>query len=187
MVESLYFTYFYIRAFIEERGVEYVTYVSVYISRGINAISEGPCWKIGKKKEPSEAEIESELLKKTDLPHVKAAFSTELTEEEKEKIDKGTQAIFDELKNSLATVNAFLLIMEVLEILIDALTFKDVFEKNDYFDAGIMSGKGVINAGFTSYYLVMQYWKPDEDHSLDWEKEPPELVIDIDVDPVVVE
>ena len=63
LVEALYFTYFYIRAYIEEKGVEYVTYVSVYISRGIDAISWGPCWKIGKKpEEPSEAEIEAETL-----------------------------------------------------------------------------------------------------------------------------
>ena len=51
MTESLYFTYFYIRSFIENRGVEYVTYVSVYISRGVDSIKEGPCWKIGKKGE----------------------------------------------------------------------------------------------------------------------------------------
>ena len=77
--------------------------------------------------------------------------------------------------------------MEVLEILIDALTFKDVFEKNNYMDAGIMSGKGVINAGFTIYYLIMQYWKPDEDHKLDWVKPPPGPVIDIDLDPIEIE
>ena len=77
--------------------------------------------------------------------------------------------------------------MEILEILIDALTFKDVFDKNDYLDAGIMSGKGVLNAGFTIYYIIMQYWKPDENHSLDWEKAPPGPIIDINLDPIEIE
>ena len=79
------------------------------------------------------------------------------------------------------------MIAEILEILIDALTFKDTFEKNNYFDAGIMSGKGILNAGFTCYYIIMQYWKPDEDHNLDWEKPPPGPIIDINLDPVEIE
>lgn len=80
--------------------------------------------------------------------------------------------MFDKLKQSLATVNAFLLVMECLEVLIDALTFTDVLFKNNFFDAGIMAGKGLVNAGFTIYYIIMQYWKPDEkeDWMLDWEK-----------------
>lgn len=94
--------------------------------------------------------------------------------------------MFDTLKQSLATVNAFLMVMEVLEVLIDALTFTDELFKDNFFDAGIMSGKGLVNAGFTCYYIIMQYWKPEEkeDWQLDWER-PIDPVTQVDV--VVVE
>ena len=97
------------------------------------------------------------------------AFGSDISEEELNANDP-YQVAFDQLKESLATVNAFLMVMEVLEILIDALTFSDQFGMNNYFDAGILAGKGLVNAGFTIYYIVMQYWKPDEDHSFKWEK-----------------
>ena len=71
---------------------------------------------------------------------------------------------------SLATVNAFLIIMEVLEILTDMLTFTDMLKEDNYWQAGVNAGKGFVNGGFTVYYIVMQYWKPDEDYNLDWEK-----------------
>ena len=69
VVESLYFTYFYIYEFLKDRtSIEYITYVSVYIARGINSVAEGPCWWIGMKKDPSEAEILNEqLFKKSKI------------------------------------------------------------------------------------------------------------------------
>ena len=112
------------------------------------------------------------------------AFNNELTEEEKAQLENGTDAIFGQLKKSLATVNAFLLIMEVVEILIDTLSFTDTYEDGKYMDAGIMAGKGVVNAGFTTYYLIMQYWKPNEKDKwqLDWEREPEEPVVVVNIE-----
>ena len=186
LIESGYFSYFFIRTFIEKRSIEYVTYVSVYISRFINSIHAGPCWSFGKKNlEPSEAEIEAEtgLLAKLKRGRLGQAFNSDLTEEEQDKINSGANAIFDQLQKSLATVNAFLLIMEIVEILIDALSFTDTLEESKFIDAGIMAGKGVTNAGFTTYFLVMQYWKPNEKDKwqLDWEKEPEQPIIEVDV------
>ena len=63
VIESLYFTYFYIYEYLHDRtSIEYITYVSVYIARGVNSLSEGPCWWIGMKRDPSEAQIENEQL-----------------------------------------------------------------------------------------------------------------------------
>ena len=56
IVEALYFTYFYIRAFIEKRGIQYVTYMSVYVSRGIESVTHGPCWSIKNQTEPAPSE-----------------------------------------------------------------------------------------------------------------------------------
>ena len=76
--------------------------------------------------------------------------------------------------------------MEIVEILIDVISFTDTLDDENYFAAGIMAGKGVTNAGFTTYYLVMQYWKPTEEDKwqLDWQKEPenPIIVVDVDVE-----
>ena len=63
LVESLWFTYFYIYEYLKDRtSIEYITYVSVYIARGVNSVSEGPCWRIGMRKEPTEAQIENTQL-----------------------------------------------------------------------------------------------------------------------------
>lgn len=53
---------FYIRLFIKDRGVEYISYVSVYISRGIESSSHGPCWSIKENDAPSEAQIHAETF-----------------------------------------------------------------------------------------------------------------------------
>ena len=85
LLESGYFSYFFIRTFIEKRSIEYVTYVSVYISRFINSIHAGPCWSFGKKNlQPSEAEIEAEtgLLAKLKRGRLGQAFNSDLSEEE---------------------------------------------------------------------------------------------------------
>lgn len=123
---------------------------------------------------PSPGTVENEtLIKKNSelfkgkLGKLQQAFDSDISEEELAKNDP-YQVAFDQLKESLATVNAFLLIMEVLEILIDALSFKDTLAEDNYFDSGLLAGKGLVNAGFTVYYIVMQYWKPDEDHSIKW-------------------
>ena len=63
LVESLWFTYFYIYEYLKDRtSIEYITYVSVYIARGVNSVSEGPCWRIGMRREPTEGELENEQL-----------------------------------------------------------------------------------------------------------------------------
>ena len=97
------------------------------------------------------------------------AFDSEVSQEELDQFDPYKLAV-DQLATSLATVNVFLLIMEVLEILTDALTFNDFIKDDDYWNGGVLAGKGMVNSGFTIYYIVMQYWKPDSDYHLDWEK-----------------
>ena len=59
-------------------------------------------------------------------------------------------------------MEAFLIIMEVLEILIDSLSFVDELEAENFIESGIMAGKGLANAGFTIYYIIMQFWKIKE-------------------------
>ena len=82
LIESLWFTYFYIYEYLKDRtSIEYITYVSVYIARGVNSISEGPCWKIGMRKEPSEGQIENEQLWKVS----KIAQYFDTHHEEKQK------------------------------------------------------------------------------------------------------
>ena len=83
LVESGYFSYFFIRTFIEKRSIEYVTYVSVYITRFINSIHAGPCWSFGYNPKPSEAEIEAETGLLAKRGRLGQAFDSELTEEEK--------------------------------------------------------------------------------------------------------
>ena len=64
---------------------------------------------------------------------------------------------------------ALFTIMEILEVLIDALTFADLLRDHNYFDGGVIAGKGLVNAGFTTYYLVMEYTNPKNYRKFDWE------------------
>ena len=52
------------RAFFEKRGLQYMSYMSVYVSRGIESVSHGPCWSIKADTEPgpSEQQIEAETF-----------------------------------------------------------------------------------------------------------------------------
>ena len=44
-------------------------------------------------------------------------------------------------------------VLEFLEILIDAMTFYDLFRADHGFDAGTIAGKGLTNAIFVLYYF----------------------------------
>jgi len=49
--------------FIEERGLNYITYLSVYIARGIEAVTDGPCWSVANGlHSPSEEQLEAETF-----------------------------------------------------------------------------------------------------------------------------
>ena len=65
--------------------------------------------------------------------------------------------ITSKLTKSLEIVMALFTVMEVLEILIDALTFSDLYLEDNWFDAGVLAGKGLVNTGFTLYYIIMEY------------------------------
>ena len=140
VAESLYFTYFYIRAFIEKRGLQYVTYMSVYVSRGIESVTHGPCWSVKKnttEPEPSEQQMEAEtfisrdglsILPKREPMVKESTFESELTEEEAmAALNQIAGKITSKLTKSLEIVMALFTVMEVLEILIDALTFSDLY------------------------------------------------------------
>ena len=81
--ESLYFTYFYIRAFIEKRGIEYVTYMSVYVSRGIESVSHGPCWSFNNstEPEPSEQQMDAEtFISKLGKINLKQTWDSDISD-----------------------------------------------------------------------------------------------------------
>ena len=58
-------------------------------------------------------------------------------------------------------------ILELLQILIDVMTFYDLYKDDDGFDAGTIAGKGLTNAIFTFYYMgrdiAKKNKKPEEE------------------------
>ena len=65
---------------------------------------------------------------------------------------------------------ALFTVMEVLEILIDCLTFSDLYLAKNWFDAGVLAGKGLVNTGFTLYYIIMKYTREEGTYEVfDWE------------------
>ena len=53
-------------------------------------------------------------------------------------------------------------ILEFLQILIDVMTFYDLFKADNGFDAGTIAGKGLTNAIFTFYYMGRDLTKKDK-------------------------
>lgn len=177
----MYFSIFYIRLFVKDRGVEYISYVSVYISRGIESVTHGPCWSINNDDAPSAAQIQAEtffsklgkraLNLKPSTPRLKQTWESDIAEVDAlAELAATTDKIANRLTNSLSAVLALFTVMEVLEVLIDALTFAELVGDHDWFDSGVIAGKGLINAGFTTYYLVIEYSDPAKEwRRFDWE------------------
>ena len=45
----------------------------------------------------------------------------------------------------------------VLEIYMDSRSAQGEWEQGDYFESGLFTGKGVVNAGFTIYGIISRY------------------------------
>ena len=48
-----------------------------------------------------------------------------------------------QFEQEMYLIETIFTVMEVLEILVDALTFSDLFKDGDYFDSGAFAGKGL--------------------------------------------
>ena len=59
-------------------------------------------------------------------------------------------------------------VLEVMQILIDVITFVDLFNDENAFDSGTIAGKGLVNTGFTLYYLFVDNFtaKKDEEEEV---------------------
>ena len=57
-------------------------------------------------------------------------------------------------------------VLEVLQILIDTVTFVDLFRADNAFDSGTIAGKGLVNAGFTLYYLFIDNFSGKKDEEV---------------------
>ena len=60
-----------------------------------------------------------------------------------------------QLEQEMYLIDMIFTIVEVLEILIDIITFNDLWKDGNHFDSGTIAGKGVVNACFTLYYIVV--------------------------------
>ena len=67
----------------------------------------------------------------------------------------------------MVLVDTIFTVMSMLEILVDVVTFYDLQNEDEYFDAGTFAGKGLINAGFTTYYVVLDNFLPPKDENED--------------------
>ena len=147
-----------------------MSYMSVYVSRMIESISHGPCWSIKDDEEepaPSEQQMEAETFSTSAINFLSARSKKLMNSPTWDSDVDSTEAlaelaliankIADQLTSSLQVVLALFTILEVLEVLVDCLTFADLYEAENWFDGGVIAGKGLVNAGFTLQYLIMEY------------------------------
>ena len=69
IAESIYFTYFYIRDYFEN-GYETtnISYVAVYLARGVSATMMGPCWAVNPKRKNGTFVVEEGEVEGADQP-----------------------------------------------------------------------------------------------------------------------
>ena len=110
-------------------------------------------------------------MKPTTTPKLKQTWESDVEEVDAlAELAATTEKIASRLSNSINAVLALFTVMEVLEVLIDALTFAELNRDDDWFDSGVIAGKGLVNAGFTTYYLVIEYSDPAKEWKrFDWE------------------
>lgn len=65
-----------------------------------------------------------------------------------------------QFEQEMVLVETIFTVMSLLEILVDVVTFYDLQKDNSWFDAGTFAGKGLINAGFTTFYVTKEYFIP---------------------------
>ena len=69
-------------------------------------------------------------------------------------IDEATK-LAKQFEGEMVLVETVFTTMKMLEILVDAANFYDLQTDGNPFDAGTFAGKGLINAGFNTYQVVM--------------------------------
>ena len=60
-----------------------------------------------------------------------------------------------QFEQEMYLIDMMFTVMTLLEILIDAVTFKDLWSDGNHFDSGTIAGKGLVNTGFTLYNLIL--------------------------------
>ena len=124
----------------------------------------GPCWEIALDKDK---EVEEEIEVDVAVTNRASEPIKNLTPEEQAQIAESKE-MASQLEQEMYMIDMMFEVLEVLSILIDVITFVDLFEAENAFDSGTIAGKGLINAGFTLYNLFVDNFvgKKGEDEGL---------------------
>ena len=85
-----------------------------------------------------------------------------LTPEEQALIERGSE-LATQFEKEMYLIDTIFTVMTMLEILVDVLTFYDLQKDDDWFDAGTFAGKGLVNASFTTFYLIRDNFLPPKE------------------------
>ena len=152
VAESIYFTYFYVRAYFEDGyQTTMITYIAVYIARGVEAVMYGPCWQIADVTDPNAPK---------NQPN-RSINVTERVSQQDQEIIRESNKLAQQFEQEMYLIDMMFTVMTLLEILIDAVTFKDLWSEGNHFDSGTIAGKGLVNTGFTLYYLILDNFLGD--------------------------
>ena len=72
----------------------------------------------------------------------------------------------EQLQSEMFMIDMIFEVLEILQIMIDVITFYDLFVGENPFDSGTFAGKGLVNAGFTLYYMIMRYAYPEDEEEV---------------------
>ena len=96
-----------------------------------------------------------------------------MTPEEDEVLLEESEGLALQLQKEMQLIDMIFEVMLLLEILVDVVTFVDLWNDDDDFDAGTIGGKGLVNAGFNLYYLARDNFLP---------KPEPEVVVEVNIE-----
>lgn len=118
----------------------------------------GPCWEINTLEnfdDDKEKNKENATTKRANEP------PKNLTPEEQQMVEQAAQ-MAAQFEKEMFLIDMIFTIMQLLEILVDVVTFYDLQSDDEWFDAGTFAGKGLVNACFTIYYVLLDNFLADE-------------------------
>jgi len=151
LLEAAYLTYFYLASYFETGDGEHIAYATLYIIQGFEIgfnIQCGANADTVASSGPSNYFKEYSLTNEPNQTFPDIAPVTVLADE------NSVYNAFDWVRRILGELEE---ILGLLETVVDVFTIISEWNDGDYFEAGLFTGKGAVNAFFTIWAIVDRF------------------------------
>ena len=137
IIQSAYFIYMYMHEFVRTDDSQDIAFASLYVAYGSTPVIENRCW--------------------ITAPHGPYALA------QSPQVSAIEENLLDRLYYANARTMTLHVFLEGLEVLLDVYTFLDMRHQLNFVNAGIAAGKGIVNAIFYVFFVVLSIVKHYQD------------------------